>query len=186
MRAEYSAREPVFFTPLELLTDRWRLQRVELRRQLLHLLSCELLPVSMEETNTLASLCTDLIDYVSIGHFEVYGRILRSYTVAGEYQILLRHILQSIGQTTDAVLAFNERFEKLPASGFNAQLAEDLGKLSRCLLLRFALEEQLLELASTENSPHAQFAAVPHTAFPRPGSARGNRQESARQMLSGN
>lgn len=165
MRAEHPAREPVFFTPLQLLTERWRLQRVELRRQLLHLLSCELLPVTAEETSTLASLCADLIDYVSTGHFEVYGRILRSHMVPARHQLLLRHILHSIGQTTDAVLAFNERFEKLPPCGFNAQLAEDLGKLSRCLLLRFALEEQLLELTASDCPPPAHFPRAQHSAF---------------------
>ena len=132
----------------ELLIARWRLQRLELRRQIMQLLSCELLPeAAHDQAMALQTLCTDLIDYVSTGHFEVYGRILpRRPWPERELHDLTQHILHHIGKTTDAVLGFNDRYELALCVHPPGQVSHDLGKLSRSLLLRFALEEQLLEL----------------------------------------
>ena len=104
------------------LTEHWRVQRLH-------------------------NLCADLIDYVSIGHFRIYGRILRNQPDHDEdLQVLIRHLLHNIGYTTDAVLAFNDRFANHTL--ITPQLTEELARLSRCLLLRFALEEQLLDLVA--------------------------------------
>ena len=131
----------------ELLIDKWRLQRIEIRRLLLQVLSGELLAFSAtEQTQALQSLCSELIDYVSHGHFEIYGRVLpRRLRGDAEFDALLQHIFDSIGKSTDAVLDFNERYQRssiAPATPFRQLLL----RLSRSLLLRFALEEQLLEL----------------------------------------
>ena len=61
-----------------------------------------------------------------------------------ELHALVQHIFHSIGRSTDTVLGFNDRFgHELPAL---RPVRQALLRLSRALHLRFALEEQLLDL----------------------------------------
>jgi regulator of sigma D len=133
---------------LELLISRWRLQRIEVRRLLLQLLSGELLSFeAAEQVQTLQALCTELVDYISTGHFEVYGRVLpRKPGVDQDFHALLHHIFDSIGKSTDAVLGFNDRYQEARPAVLTGAFRHMLIRLSRALLLRFALEEQLLDL----------------------------------------
>jgi regulator of sigma D len=133
---------------LEMLVGRWRLQRIEIRRLLLQVLSGELLTYSAtEQTQALRALCSELVDYVSTGHFEIYGRVLpRKLQSDAELHALLQHIFHSIGKSTDAVLSFNDRYQQGVHVLATAAFRQLLIRLSRSLLLRFALEEQLLEL----------------------------------------
>jgi regulator of sigma D len=132
---------------LELLIARWRLQRIEVNRLALQLLGDELLScAAAERAQTLQTLCTELVDYVSTGHFEIYGRVLpRKLRNDPDLHALLQHIFHSIGRSTDAVLAFNDRWYSstaMPIRPFRQLLL----RLNRALQLRFALEEQLLDL----------------------------------------
>lgn len=132
----------------ELLVSRWRLQRIEVRRLLLQVLSGELLTFApAEQMQVLRALCAELVDYVCIGHFEIYGRILpRRRHVDRDTQMLLRHLFHNIGKSTDAVLGFHDRLQHYDDMPPGASFRQALVRLSRALLLRFALEEQLLEL----------------------------------------
>ena len=131
----------------ELLISKWRLQRIEIRRLLLQVLSGELLAFSStEQAQALQVLCTELVDYVSTGHFEIYGRVLpRKLRADADMHALLQHIFHSIGKSTDAVLNFNDRHQR-GERAVTAPFRHALLRLNRGLLLRFALEEQLLEL----------------------------------------
>ena len=155
MRAELATcRYPPTVSPAhseatcEMLISRWRLQRIELRRLLLQLLSGELLTFApAEQAQTMQAFCAELVDYISTGHFKIYGRILpRKLRNDSDLGALLQHIFHCIGRSTDAVLAFNDRFQRdertLPGTVFRQALI----RLSRGLLLRFALEEQLLDV----------------------------------------
>jgi regulator of sigma D len=132
----------------ELLISKWRLQRIEVNRLLLQLLSGELLACPpVEQAQSLQALRAELVDYVSTGHFEIYGRVLpRKLRPDPDLHSLLQHIFHSIGRSTDTVLGFNDRFAHdsaaIPARPFRQVLI----RLSRALQLRFALEEQLLDL----------------------------------------
>ena len=134
----------------EMLVGRWRLQRIEVRRLLLQGLSGELLTYSpAEQSQALRALCSELVDYVSTGHFDIYGRILpRRLRPDADVHDLLQHIFHSIGKSTDAVLAFTDRFHHDDDAPLNTSFRQSLLRLSRGLLLRFALEEQLLELCA--------------------------------------
>lgn len=135
-------------TKRALLVSRWRLQRLEVRRLLLQVLSGELLTFSAaEQSEALRALCSELVDYVSTGHFEIYGRVLpRKLRPDADLHALLQHIFASIGKSTDAVLAFNDRYQQGLAAVASPAFRHLLLRLGRGLLLRFALEEQLLEL----------------------------------------
>ncbi len=133
---------------LELLIGKWRLQRIEVSRLLVQLLSGDVLACpAVEQTQTLQTLCTELVDYVSTGHFEIYGRILpRKLRADADLHALLQHIFHSIGQTTDTVLRFNDHFGHTTVAPPSRAFRQLLLRQSRALQLRFALEEQLLEL----------------------------------------
>lgn len=133
---------------LELQVSRWRLQRIEVNRLLLQLLSGELLACPpLDQEQSLQALRSELVDYVSTGHFEIYGRVLRRNVHPDpDLHRLLQHIFHSIGESTDSVLGFNDRFAQDGAAGTARPARQALLKLSRALLLRFALEEQLLDL----------------------------------------
>lgn len=135
---------------LELLISRWRLQRIEVRRLLLQLLSGELLTYSAaEQAQAVQSLCTELIDYISTGHFEIYGRVLpRRLRPDRELHSLLQHLFHSIGKSTDAALGFSDRYQEASPGMLVGAFRQQLIRLSRALLLRFALEEQLLDLCA--------------------------------------
>jgi regulator of sigma D len=131
-----------------MLVCRWRLQRTEIRRLLLQVLSGELLTfAAAEQTRSLRALCSELVAYVSTGHCAIYGRVLpRKLQPDAELQALLQHIFHSIGKSTDAILAFNDRYQQGEHVVATTAFRQFLIRLSRGLLLRFALEEQLLEL----------------------------------------
>lgn len=146
-RGTYSHSAHDSLASLDLLISKWRLQRIEINRLLLQLLSAEVLACPRaEQVQSLQVLRSELVDYVSTGHFEIYGRVLqRKLRPNPDLHSLLHHIFHNIGQSTDAVLGFNDRFaQEGPASVRPARQA--LLRLSRALLLRFALEEQLLDL----------------------------------------
>lgn len=132
----------------ELLISKWRLQRIEVNRLLLQLLNGEVLACPpAEQTQVLQSLRTELVDYVSTGHFKIYGRVLpRRLRPDPELHTLLQHIFHGIGRSTDAVLGFNDRFAREGGNAPARGLRHVLMRLSRALQLRFALEEQLLDL----------------------------------------
>jgi regulator of sigma D len=133
------------------LIGRWRLQRLTLRKQLLQLICSQLASASRDEQETyLENLCDELIDYISIGHFEIYSSLMRRHAKAKhEMQMLTRYLHRCIGSSTDLVLDFNTSCERATVVVGSKQMSEALDKLMRSLLVRFALEEQMLELATT-------------------------------------
>ena len=62
---------------------------------------------------------------------------------------LLEEIYHSIETTTDLALSFYERYEdELVHSSEDEALPKDLEKLDNALAIRFALEDQLLEIVN--------------------------------------
>ena len=133
-----------------ILIDRWRLQRLDLRKHLLQMMRSHLSSATHNERETtLENLCSELIDYISTGHFEVYGGLMRRQSRSNhELRILIAYLHRCIGSSTDLVLEFNESCERDNVFVGSNQMTEALGKLTRSLLVRFALEEQMLELTS--------------------------------------
>ncbi len=133
---------------LDPLLSKWRLQRIEVNRLLEQLLSGDWLACpAAEQTQTLQVLCAELVDYVSTGHFEIYGRVLpRKAQPDPDLQALLQHIFRGIGWSTDAVLSFNDRFLHTNPATPIRRIRQFLIRFGRALQLRFALEEQLLDL----------------------------------------
>lgn len=131
----------------------WRRQRQQLQENLQQTACRSLDSMSDRELDQhLGRLCSDLMDYLATGHGSVYSRFYRieyHQTAAGsDRSQLLKDIWLNLGRSTDAALRFNRRCETTPMAALQQKLHADLGKLNKLLSLRFALEEQLLELAA--------------------------------------
>jgi regulator of sigma D len=133
-----------------ILIERWRTQRHSLRKQLLKLMCNHLSSATLNDQEAcLEKLCCDLINYISIGHGEIYDGLLRRQSRSTvELRTLTAYLYRCIGSSTDLVLDFNAYCERANIFVKSNEVVEALGKLTRSLLVRFAIEEQLLELTT--------------------------------------
>ena len=121
------------------------------KRQLLLVTYCQL--VKEEDTSPfqalpdpqeLKSFCGKLVDYLSLGHFEVYESILNQYQKEGlDARQLLNDTLPRIEATTTPCLDFSERYMSLEQN--DADLEEAISQLGESLARRFDLEDTLIE-----------------------------------------
>lgn len=136
---------------IEAIISRWKVQREALHDNLDEsLYSDHALQVDVQDF-PIEDFCESLMDYISAGHFEVYETLLHESTAEMEAnRKLLEDIYHSIENTTDLALSFNEKYKnELVHSSEDASLPKDLFNLDNALSLRFALEDQLLELTGS-------------------------------------
>lgn len=126
--------------------EHWRQQRASVQQLLQQALTGSLCGLRKSELSwQLERLCLQLIDYVSIGHLTIYSPI-RNARNACLLERQLQRLQEQIGRITDRVLSFNRRYETGSLCASPGRLHEDLLKLYRCMSMRFALEEQWIEL----------------------------------------
>lgn len=91
------------------------------------------------------SFCDHLIDYVSHGHFDLYPKILELVeNASGRSLSIARRAMPLIEQTSDYLMAFNDRYcQDLDESKMKT-LKKDLGEVSKCLETRFRNEDRLI------------------------------------------
>ena len=86
-------------------------------------------------------LCQLLVDYVSAGHFEVFYALQReAETFKDGSEAIAREIIPQIGDTTEVILGFEEKYPAEDTAGLEA----DLSLLGEVLESRFALEDRLI------------------------------------------
>jgi regulator of sigma D len=133
----------------------WRNQRHTLRNELARLLTTLYMPDTDSSLHRhFMSFSSDLLDYACAGHFVIYHELVSGQASANpDCRTLQGKILLYIHNTTDQILRFNEQLECLEVTG-EFRIAPDqlLAKLARVLLMRFALEEQLMELGTQAGS----------------------------------
>ena len=102
---------------------------------------------SFNSDNHLRHFCELMVDYISAGHFEVYDHLIQEAEELndGKGMEVARHLYPKISQTTEHVLSFNDRFDAYQSGEAGLNLAADLSKLGETLVVRFELEDQLLE-----------------------------------------
>lgn len=139
------------------LIDKWLKER-----QLLIVGLCDLSvnPGSSQENKVekFQSFCQILVDYVSVGHFEVYEQLVAE---AAEYNDggieLAKKIIPLIQDSTEVALAFNDRFDNIHKVDDGIEsLIEELEVLGKTLEDRFELEDRLIE---SLHKAHAHSAA---------------------------
>lgn len=128
------------------LIDKWLLERKSL---IVGLCDLSVNPGSSEENKAekFQSFCQLLVDYVSVGHFEVYEQLVAE---AAEYDDggieLAKKIMPLIQVSTEVALSFNDRFDDIHKVDDGIEgLIKELEELGETLEDRFALEDNLIE-----------------------------------------
>jgi regulator of sigma D len=89
------------------------------------------------------ALCELLVDYVSVGHFEVFHELLNEAEQFGDDSSrLAEKLMPAIGDTTEIILAYEEKYGD--AQGRQEKLRRDLSSLGELLESRFLMEDQLI------------------------------------------
>ena len=104
----------------------------------------------------LEEFCQELVDYMAIGHFEIYRRIEDGSERRSEITQLAQTIMPKINNTTQIAIAFNDLYDD--TSKLNdeelAQLPNYLAKLGEELATRIDLEDQFINtLLASNNKP---------------------------------
>ncbi len=87
-----------------------------------------------------------LIDYVSLGHFGIYERLLNGTERRDAVLTAAKDIYPEFSKTTECVITFNDKYDAQKQS-FNAdELETDLSALGEDLAKRIELEDQLCSL----------------------------------------
>ena len=133
---------------IEEIIHRWRQQRDAIHENLDESLYSDHALQVEDQDFPIEVFCESLMDYISAGHFEVYETLLHESAEELEaHRTLLNDIYHSIETTTDLALSFNDKYrDELVHSSEDAALPKDLMDLDNALSIRFALEDQLLEL----------------------------------------
>jgi regulator of sigma D len=96
-------------------------------------------------TAKVQEFCQVLIDYISLGHFGVYRRIIDGTERRRLAIEIAQRVYPLIEQATDTALAFNDKYEALDQAALAAELEADLVRLGDALATRSELEDQLVE-----------------------------------------
>lgn len=88
--------------------------------------------------------CQILIDYISLGHFGVYRRIIDGTERRRLAIETAQVVYPRIEEATDVALAFNDKYEALDQAAIVADLEQDLSRLGEALATRFSLEDSLV------------------------------------------
>ena len=85
-----------------------------------------------------------LVDYISLGHFGVYQRIIDGSERRKSIVEAAERIYPQISQATEVVLSFNEKYQALTSAVNLSQLENDLSTLGDQLATRIELEDELI------------------------------------------
>lgn len=88
--------------------------------------------------------CQLLVDYISLGHFGIYQRILDGRERRKQIIDAAEKYYPGIAEATEAVLAFNDKYEKISPSLILNGLSEDLSTVGEKLATRIELEDELI------------------------------------------
>ncbi|MDH5765790.1 MAG: sigma D regulator [Gammaproteobacteria bacterium] len=106
------------------------------------------------EPEQIQEFCQLLIDYIAIGHFELYQRISEGVERRHEIVKLADTIYPRIEQTTQVAVEFNDKYDSGNSmkSISKEELTSQLSKLGEELATRIELEDQLINTLLTAKS----------------------------------
>ncbi len=87
-----------------------------------------------------------MVDYVSLGHFGIYERLLAGTERRDSVLTSAKKIYPEFSRTTEAVVAFNDQYDDSKRKFSTASLEADLSKLGENLAKRIEIEDQLCNL----------------------------------------
>jgi regulator of sigma D len=87
-----------------------------------------------------------LVDYVSLGHFGVYERLLAGTERRNGVLSVAKDIYPEFSATTDAAISFNDKYDNVDKMDVFEDLEQDLSALGESLAKRIELEDRLCEV----------------------------------------
>lgn len=108
----------------------------------------ELKPFSANDAvkSLLTQFSQILVDYVSLGHFGVYERLLAGTERRNRVLSVAKEIYPEFSETTDAVISFNDKYDNIEKIDVFEDLEQDLSALGESLAKRIDLEDRLCEV----------------------------------------
>lgn len=102
----------------------------------------------------LEEFCQELVDYMAIGHFEIYRRIEDGSERRSEIVKLAEQIMPRITNTTQVAIAFNDLYDDIANIDEEAfqQLPKFLAKLGEELATRIDLEDRFINTLLVSSS----------------------------------
>lgn len=99
---------------------------------------------SSSETQSLVTQFSQLlIDYVSLGHFGIYERLLAGNERRDGVLTVAKRIYPEFSKITDAVVSFNDKYDDSKNQFSADDLETDLSSLGESLAKRIDLEDEL-------------------------------------------
>ena len=92
----------------------------------------------------LQKFCQISVDYISLGHFGLYQRIVEGNERRKAIIETAEEIYPQIAKATEAVLSFNDKYQTVTPAKILNQLSDDLSSLGEQLATRIELEDQLI------------------------------------------
>ncbi len=100
----------------------------------------DIAPVALQE------LLNVMVDYLAMGHFTVYQRIIEGTERRGAVREAAEVAYPGIGETTDVMVEFNDKYESFDGAAEDQKaLKEDLSRLGEMLAIRGDLEDEIIE-----------------------------------------
>ncbi len=99
----------------------------------------------------LDEFCQVLVDYIAAGHFGLYERIVEGTERRRGVADLAVELYPRIDETTQAVLAFNEKYDSDSAQLDSESLHQELSLLGEQLTSRIEYEDQIIQKLSRPN-----------------------------------
>lgn len=87
-----------------------------------------------------------LVDYVSLGHFGFYDRLLAKTERRKRVLTIAKDIYPEFSASTNAAILFNDKYDNVDHCNDFAELAKDLSDLGEWMAKRIDLEDNLCEL----------------------------------------
>jgi regulator of sigma D len=109
----------------------------------------------------LQEFCQELVDYMALGHFEIYRRIEEGNERRDDITKLANRVMPRINDTTQVAIAFNDLYDDTSNLDETAvtQLPNYLAKLGEELATRIDLEDQFINTLLDGSKP--EQAAAP-------------------------
>ena len=132
------------FAAVEDLLTRWLKERRELLGKYTQIaVALDSAPEPAKLMQRQQALCSILVDYVSAGHFEVFHELLNeAESFADGSGTLAGQLMPAIGDTTEVILAYEEKYGS--GAAYPETLQRDLSSLGEVLESRFMLEDRLI------------------------------------------
>lgn len=106
---------------------------------------------ALPDKTKVREFCELLVDYVSVGHFELYDKIATESEIEGVDPSIAKELVPKISASTDEALVFNDTFAETGANNDVQSFDISLSNLGQQLEERFELEDQLIHTLYTGN-----------------------------------